>query len=191
MTTPYTMMRCRMKDLISCFNACKLPIEKDGDESDHRKPNESSITVDRKRELEKKLEGGTAAERGGGEESPASWQSCESEEDDYIVFYFKDDAAGGGEVVGRRGLESSSERKNDVVCCNRRKKENGKGKMQVDAKLNESEQHRYTLSESSDSSAGSFAFPTIQREWTGSPVLMPRPEGHNKSCGVCIQCCKF
>ncbi|KAI3761271.1 hypothetical protein L1987_51683 [Smallanthus sonchifolius] len=179
-----------MKDLISCFNAGKLP---HADESDHRKPKRSSIVDDRKRDREKRVEVGTTAEkRGGGgggggrEESPASWQSCEREEDGYIVFYFKDDDAG-GEVVEERGLESSSAgRRRDAVCCNRRMKEIETGKSQVDENPNESEQHRYTWSESSDSSAGSFAFPTIHREWTGSPVLMPRPEGHNKSCGVCF-----
>ncbi|KAK1433667.1 hypothetical protein QVD17_10581 [Tagetes erecta] len=189
MSTPYTLMRCRMKDLISCFNACKLPIEED--ESDHQKAKSTSVCDDRKREREQKVEIGTVPEKG--EESPVSWQSCESEEDDYIVFYFKDDAAGGNAIEERVG-ESSSERKQDVARGgdDRRKKRNEIGKIQVDANsVNESlGELRDALGESSDSSTSSFAFPTVQSEWPGSPVLMPRPEGY-KSGGVCIQCCKF
>ncbi|MFS7999871.1 putative protein BREAKING OF ASYMMETRY IN THE STOMATAL LINEAGE [Helianthus anomalus] len=188
MSTPYTLVRSRMKDLISCFNACKLPIDKDSEEeSDHPNPKPSSnIIHDRTRERGKKVKvettsSSSSARAGGGRGgSPMSLQSGESEEDNYIVFYFKDDD-NGRDVIEERGL--------DAGYCNRHKK------ARVDAQRNEFEaeleQHRQTLSESSESSTGSFAFPTIQREWTGSPVLMPRPEGHNKSCGVCVQCCKF
>ncbi|KAI3785639.1 hypothetical protein L1987_44763 [Smallanthus sonchifolius] len=152
MSTPYTLM----KDLISCFNACKVPIEEDADELDHHKPEAPSIGDDRNRKVEDTAKIRTTAEKGGGEESPASWQSCESEEDDYIVFYFKDDDAG-GDVIEERGLQSSSsERKHDVSI--RRKKKN--------EKVNESLELRDSLDDSSDSSASSFAFPSIQREWT-------------------------
>lgn len=190
-----------MKDLISCFNACNISIKDDSDVSDDKKPKASSIDDDRKRRREKKQVGlGTTVEKGGGggEESPASCQSCESEEDEYIVFYFKDHNAG-EDVIEERGPESSLRRKQRAASANHRKKRET-GKIQADAKLNipleteepnDPKEHNNTLSESSDSSTRSFAFPTIQREWTGSPALMPRPEGHNKSRNVCIQCCKF
>lgn len=111
-------MRCRVRDMMSCFNACKV------DESAHRKPKTSSVinANDRKHEREKKKQvkvETTAVIKGGagGLESPASWQSCESEEDDYIVFYFQDDDAG-ADVI-----ESSSSRRkqNDDAAANRHK----------------------------------------------------------------------
>ena len=111
-----------MKDLISCFNACKLPIDDDDDDDHHRhkqsKP--SSKRDDRKRHKDKgQVEHERTVEKDIGDESPANWQSCESEEDEYIVFYFKDDNTGGG-VVEERSLESSSRLK-QVVGPGRRK----------------------------------------------------------------------
>ncbi|KAD4888869.1 hypothetical protein E3N88_20942 [Mikania micrantha] len=147
MSTPYTLTRCRMKDLISCFNACKVQIEEDTNELDHPEPIASSIVNDRNFERDENTKTATTPEKGGGEESPASCQSCESEEDDYIVFYFKDDNAG-GDVIEERRLESSSERKREIAGGIRRK---------IDQR--------------------------IQNEWTGSPVLMPRPDGYKKPEG--------
>ncbi|XP_071728267.1 uncharacterized protein [Rutidosis leptorrhynchoides] len=208
MSTPYTLMRCRMKDLISCFNGCKV-IEKDvDDESDQQNPKTSSGTgVDireHNRDQMKQVEDEpTTVVGGGGKESPASWQSCESEEDEYIVFYFKDDDVG-GDVIEERGLDSSSSKKQVAVHGRNRLKivlsvidRQETRKTQVGAKhvpvetedqLNHESEHQ--REGSSDSSTSSFAFPAIQREWPGSPVLMPRPEGHNKR-SVCVQCCKF
>ncbi|KAL7605004.1 hypothetical protein Lser_V15G18535 [Lactuca serriola] len=210
MSTPYTLMRCRMKDLISCFKACKVPIEEEENESDYQNPKPSSIDHHQNRQRDKGvLELGTTAEKGGvvvvggGEESSTSWQSCESEEDEYIVFYFRDDDAG-VDVIEERGLENSISRNQNANPVDRRKKHETR-RIEVDSKSipsttkemndwskHESQEHKDTLGESSDSSStSSFAFPTIQSEWTGSPVLMPRPEGHNKTRSVCIQCCKF
>ncbi|KAJ0440967.1 putative protein BREAKING OF ASYMMETRY IN THE STOMATAL LINEAGE [Helianthus annuus] len=122
MSTPYTLVRNRMKDLISCFNACKLPVDKDSEESDHPNPKPSSnIIHDRTRERGKKVKvettSSSSARAGGGGGrggSPMSLQSGESEEDNYIVFYFKDDD-NGRDVIEERGL--------DAGCCNRHKKD--------------------------------------------------------------------
>ncbi|GKA16489.1 protein breaking of asymmetry in the stomatal lineage [Tanacetum coccineum] len=184
MSTPYTMMRCRMKDLISCFNSCKLPIDDDDDDHHHHKqPKPSSKRNDPKRHKDKgQVEHERTAEKDVGDESPANWQSCESEEDEYIVFYFKDDNAGGG-VVEERSSQSSSRQK-QVVGAGRKKHETRKVPVDTKSVPLETEEfcvcgeHMDTQGESSDSSTSSFAFPTIHREWTGSPVLMPRPEGH-------------
>lgn len=127
MSTPYTLMRCRMKDLISCFKACKVPIEEEENESDYQNPKPSSIDHHQNRQRDKGvLELGTTAEKGGvvvvggGEESPTSWQSCESEEDEYIVFYFRDDDAG-VDVIEERGLENSISRNQNANPVDRRK----------------------------------------------------------------------
>ncbi|KAL8250542.1 hypothetical protein R6Q59_034235 [Mikania micrantha] len=178
-----------MKDLISCFNACKVQIEEDTNELDHPEPIASSIVNDRNFERDENTKTATTPEKGGGEESPASCQSCESEEDDYIVFYFKDDNAG-GDVIEERRLESSSERKREIAGGIRRKIDQRSVHLEI-GELNESRELRGTLGDSSDSSKSSFAFPRIQNEWTGSPVLMPRPDGYKKPEGVCILCCKF
>ncbi|KAI3517345.1 hypothetical protein L1887_16559 [Cichorium endivia] len=203
MSTPCTLMRCRMKDLISCFKACKVPIEEDDNESNYQNPKASSIDHQEGRREKAVVELGRTAEIGsGGEESPTSWQSCESEEDEYIVFYFRD-ADADVDVIEKRGLENSNCRKQDAIPADRRKKHETR-EIEVDSKSiptksdhinewseHESQEYKDTMGESSDSSTSSFAFPTIQSEWTGSPVLMPRPEGHNKTRSVCIQCCKF
>ncbi|XP_076921723.1 uncharacterized protein LOC143583254 [Bidens hawaiensis] len=83
MSTPYTIIRNRVKDLISCFNACKLQVEKDEeDESDRIKRAERGKQV--VTETTSEVVETQTATREGGEET-------HEEDDDYIVFYFKDD----------------------------------------------------------------------------------------------------
>ncbi|KAF3438014.1 hypothetical protein FNV43_RR20770 [Rhamnella rubrinervis] len=135
-----------------------------------------------------------------------SWPHFEDE--DYIVFCFKEDGA--FDVV-KDGYNKSEAASNRIDCrarsssrpVNRKDEEEDSNYVDMESASGgiAFEDRRMVSVESSDStqsdaSNGSFAFPVLGWEWTGSPVQMPKSEGlrlrkHKGRCVVGFQCCRF
>ncbi|XP_062115030.1 protein BREAKING OF ASYMMETRY IN THE STOMATAL LINEAGE-like isoform X2 [Humulus lupulus] len=134
-------------------------------------------------------------------------------DDDYIIFCFREDGA--FEVVKNNGSKTDNHDQlpssyldhhnssRNFRPVNRKMAEE---KFYLDSKSvygGNFEEHRIVISgESSDHSAhssnassGSFAFPALGWEWTGSPERMPKTEGltlrKHKARFVVFQCCRF
>ncbi|KAF9624904.1 hypothetical protein IFM89_015526 [Coptis chinensis] len=87
----------------------------------------------------------------------------------------------------------------DLEATSKRESYHGKGGEEEEP-YEENEDYQYDENEdyqaiSHESSAGSFAFPALNRVWSGSPIKMPRTKGahlrKHKDWRLVLLCCRF
>ncbi|XP_022738751.1 protein BREAKING OF ASYMMETRY IN THE STOMATAL LINEAGE-like [Durio zibethinus] len=212
MRTPWTLtrfVRWRVKDLASCFLACRFPLEEEPEihrSSSPQLPIRNMVfetkdeTRDKKRNKrlsrrnrcnnDRQLKQSPTVSRidtpveNGNDNS--SWPRFSDEE--YIVFCFREDGAFDVVMDNIKSEESSlpvNRKLNYAEVKETEKQSSDKGRSNEVGNEGEIIPNRGTVSvESSDSnqsdgSTGSFAFPVLGWEWIGSPVQMPKSEGTN------------
>ncbi|KAL3623346.1 hypothetical protein CASFOL_032162 [Castilleja foliolosa] len=174
MSSPCTsLFRCRVRDLASCFYACRLPLDEEPE-------NGETIFDDAKQMPEKEylvetLSGNNIVSQGGRVGGDGNGSEPHFAEEDYIVFCFRED--GEIDMINEGNNKSSSMKKVDEK--SKEKGTNNASKMEsLESKI------------SSDTSTSSFAFPKLSLDWIGSPVHMPK-SGKTMARNLRIHCCSF
>ncbi|PIN12667.1 hypothetical protein CDL12_14725 [Handroanthus impetiginosus] len=217
-SSPYTvprLFRCRVRDLASCFYACRFPLEEEHEIKGNKTPQISngSINLDckcgkmsnvKKKICPKKQENSVqnSLENASGAEPRFA-------DEDYIVFCFRED----GEIhmINERKScgdgDSIDEHPDTTSRTTNRKEYENKSKEtetkwppddeieEINPNLEQPNASKMDSFEScdsnlSDTSTSSFAFPVLGYEWIGSPVHMPKSE-MNHPPSVCLHCCRF
>ncbi|KAH6801068.1 hypothetical protein C2S52_001532 [Perilla frutescens var. hirtella] len=198
---------CRVRDLASCFLACRISLEEEEPDISRSKPQSKtlnrSIAPDSRKTSESKRrhveEHAAASVQSSSHHTCSGGCTCRATEgeprfaeEDYIVFCFGED----GEIQMINDAKSSetytrpsSEAAATLQPCITRKG----GEMEEEMNPNPSKMDSFESCESNlsdTSTTSSFSFPALGMEWIGSPVHMPNTEKH-EAPSLLRRCCRF